>query len=166
MNRLRIELARLGHGGALLKCTRIDGSVTWQRNDDRRSVFFAMHDLRHYAVESVLQSEKGFYGLIAAGWEIADTTGKTARGKLPEETLAIEHLVGMLDADETNGNHANVSELNQYAAEFAFRNQLQPRDEMSEDQLTEIRALTTDLRSRWAGLETGATMQLWFPPEA
>jgi hypothetical protein len=72
----------------------------------------------------------------------------------------------MLDADETNGNHANVSELNQYAAEFACRNQLQPRDEMSEDQLTEIRALTTDLRSRWAGLETGATMQLWFPPEA
>ena len=72
----------------------------------------------------------------------------------------------MLDADETNGNHANASELNQYAAEFACRNHLQTRDELTEDQVAEIRALTTDLHSRWAGLETGTTMRLWFPPEA
>lgn len=165
MNRLRIELAKLGHGGALLKCTRADGSVTWQRDDDRRGVFFALHDLRHYAVESVLQSEKGFYSLIAAGWEIADTTGKTTRGKLPEATRAIEHLVGMLDADQTNGNRATSSELNRYAAEFASRNQFQTRHEISEDQLAKIRALTADLYSQWDGLEAGAIMRLWFPPE-
>jgi hypothetical protein len=166
MTRLRIELTKLAAGDAFLKCTRADGSISAQRNDQRRGVFFALHDLRHYAVESVLQSGHGFYGLISAGWEIADTTGKTNRGKLPEETLAIEHLVGMLDADETNSNRANAHDFNHYAAEFASVNRLRFRQAITQDQLTKIRTLTVKLHRQWLDLEPGETMSLWFPLEA
>lgn len=55
--------------------------------------FFAFHELRHYAAECLLGFERGFYGLVASGWEMSDTTGKGSRGRLPDETLAIEHLV-------------------------------------------------------------------------
>lgn len=165
MNRLRIELTKLGHGGVFLKCTRADGSATCQRSSDARGAFFALHDLRHYAVESVLQSAQGFYALIAGGWEIAQTTGKTARGQLPEEALVIEHLVGMLDADETNANLASAAELNLYAAEFASRNKLKTPVGVTADQLARIRTLTTELHRQWARLETAKSMQLWFPPK-
>ena len=78
---LAIELTKLPMGGALFKCTRADGSMTWQRNEGGRGAFFALHDLTHYAVESVLGCTEGFYGLIASGWEIGDTTGKGRRGR-------------------------------------------------------------------------------------
>src|SRR5689334_9427354 len=122
MPALTIELSKLPAGGVLLKCTRADGSVTWQRNEDGRGAFFAFHDLRHYAVESVLASTRGFYGLIASGWDISDTTGKGSRGSVPDEAAAVEHLVGMLDADSTNEGRASAAELNQYALSHASQN--------------------------------------------
>ncbi len=166
MHPLTIELTKLGGGGVLLRCIRADGSVTWQRNDDRRGVFFAFHDLRHYAVESVLGCRNGFYGLIAAGWDIADTTGKGSRGALPEQAAAVEHLVGMLDTDAANQNSATADELNQYAASHASQNGRSAPPPLTEESLREIRAAVSALHSEWIKLSEGATMILLFPPEA
>ena len=77
----------------MLRCVREDGSTTWQRNDDQHAGFFPLHDLTHYAVESELGFTQGFFGLIAHGWNIEETTGKTARGALPNEALEVEYLV-------------------------------------------------------------------------
>ena len=40
--------------------------------------------------ETELGFARGFYGLIAEGWDIAETTGKVARGPLPNEAAEVE----------------------------------------------------------------------------
>jgi hypothetical protein len=37
--------------------------------------FLCLHDLTHFAVESVHGLRHGFFGLVADGWDIADTEG-------------------------------------------------------------------------------------------
>ncbi|MBV8771397.1 MAG: hypothetical protein JO166_03550 [Deltaproteobacteria bacterium] len=69
-------------------CTREDGSVTWQKQE-KHSAFFAMHDLTHYAVRTALKYHRGFFGLIASGWDIEDTTGKGSPGELPPKFVGV-----------------------------------------------------------------------------
>jgi hypothetical protein len=49
-------------------------------------------------LETELGFGRGFFGLIAEGWEIEDTTGKGARGPLPDEAKLVEHIVGTGEA--------------------------------------------------------------------
>lgn len=166
MARLLIELKKLSGGGAVLRCTRSDGSITWQRNDGRRGLFFAFHDLRHYAAECVFGFREGFYGLVALGWEIADTTGKGSRGRLPDETLAVEHLVGLLDADSASGSATSAAEFNQHAAAYAAQNDRPAPQPITEEDLEQIRSMAAALHAEWLRLTEGATIRLSFPPEA
>src|SRR5712675_2192817 len=76
-----IQISRRG----VLRCVRGDGSVIWQKQGGRNAGFFALHDLTHFAVESVLGVRRGFFGLIAEGWDVEDMTGKGVRGALPGE---------------------------------------------------------------------------------
>src|SRR5688500_15660047 len=103
MPNLLIQITKRPGGGAGLRCTRADGSATWQRQQGRQASFFPLHDLTHYAVETELGFRDGFYGLIAQGWEIDETTGKSARGPLPPGSIVVEHLVGLLDLERTTG---------------------------------------------------------------
>jgi len=54
-------------------------------------------------VESVLGVRRGFFGLIAEGWDLEDTTGKGKRGKLPEEAGEVERIVGLFDVERGSG---------------------------------------------------------------
>ena len=81
---MKVELTKRADGGSSLRCVRADGSVTWQSHHGRQALFFPVHDLTHFAVESVLAGKTGFYGLVAVGWDIEDTTGKGKRGAIPE----------------------------------------------------------------------------------
>jgi len=67
MNELLIRIKKKGDGSAALSCLRADGSVTWQRQNGQQGRFFPLHDLTHYAVETVLGHTRGFYGLVAKG---------------------------------------------------------------------------------------------------
>jgi hypothetical protein len=100
---LIIQFVKQNDGSVVLRCARPDGSSTWQRVDDQHAAFFPLHDLTHYAVETELGFRRGFYGLIAEGWDIAETTGKTARGALPNETLEVEYLVSAFSAERSGG---------------------------------------------------------------
>src|ERR1035438_8851808 len=83
---LQIEILKQSDGSGVLRCTRADGSVSWQKQA-KHAAHFALHDLTHYAVETALGYKQGFFGLIARGWEVEDTTGKGARGAIPPEAL-------------------------------------------------------------------------------
>src|SRR6185437_11388716 len=72
---MKIQFTKKADGSAVFKCVRPDGSVTWQKQEGKHAAFFPLHDLTHYAVETELGFRRGFYGLIAEGWEIAETTG-------------------------------------------------------------------------------------------
>src|SRR5438309_3304320 len=72
MNDLLIRIKKKSDGSAALSCLRADGSVTWQRQTGQQGRFFPLHDLTHYAVETVLGYARGFYGLVAEGWDLTD----------------------------------------------------------------------------------------------
>jgi hypothetical protein len=160
---LKIQFTKRKDGGALLKCVRADGSTIWQRQDDNRAAFFPFHDLTHYAVETELGFSRGFYGLIAAGWEITDTTGKGARGPLPNESLEAEYIVGALGAERSGGAISTAEDFNQLAATFASARGMSPRV-LTVEELARVRARIDKLFLKWRTLLPGATLELIFPP--
>ena len=157
-----IEFAKQKDGSAVLKCIRGDGSVTWQKQEGKHAAFFPLHDLTHYAVESELSFRRGFYGLIAEGWEIAETTGKTARGALPNETLEVEYLVSAFSAERAGGTVSRAAEFNVLAATFADAKGMPDPRELSDEELCRVRSRFNELATQWRALPVDATMQLSF----
>ena len=146
----------------MLKCTRADGSSTWQRNEDQHARFFPIHDLTHYAVETELGYRHGFYGLIAEGWDIAETTGKTARGALPNESLEVEYLVSAFAAERASGDATSAEEFNQLAATFAQAKGMPEPRQLAEDELARVRSRFHELAAQWRALAPGETLRLEF----
>jgi hypothetical protein len=157
---LIVEFAKQKDGSAVLRCIRGDDSVTWQRQVGKHAAFFPLHDLTHYAVETELGFRHGFYGLIAEGWDIAETTGKTARGALPTETLEVEYLVSAFSAERASGSATTAAEFNALAATFARAKGMPTPRELSEDELGRVRSRFNELAAKWRALPAGATMQL------
>ena len=162
MPNLLIQLTRRADGGALLRCVRADGSATWQRQEGRQAAFFPLHDLAHYAVESELRLGSGFYGLIAKGWDIAETGGKGARGALPGETVAVEHLVGVLDLERAGGVEWTAADVNRETAAFAARGGRPAPRQVTDEELARVRSRVRELFARWRALAPGATLELGF----
>lgn len=159
---LRIRLTKRG-GGAVLACTRADGSTTWQKHEGRQAVFFPYHDLMHFAVESALGLDRGFFGLVAAGWDIEDTTGKGSRGPIPGEAIVVEHVVGLLALERSDGARLTAERFNEELASFAEPRGLPLPAPVDEDSLGRVRGDIGALFSRWTALDDGGTLELAFP---
>ena len=151
---LRIEIAKRADGTGVLACTRADGSRTWQKQSTSTAAHFALHDLTHYAVETTLAYQNGFFGLIASGWEIEDTTGKGTRGPLPPEALEVESIVGLFDRERASPTHWTPGDFNAYLL----------RD-LTDDQIRAIRDCRDHLFRQWAEVQTGAKLHLTFGAE-
>lgn len=159
---LRLSLTKHADGGAVLRCTRADGSAVWQRHHGGRAVFFALHDLTHYAIETELGVRRAFYGLLADGWDLEDTTGKGTRGALPPEALRVEHLVGAFDLERAGAVTWTADELNAHAAVFAADRGLPSPSDLTDDDLSRIRSRLGELLAQWVALDAGATLELAF----
>ena len=157
-----IEFTKRKDGNTVLRCIRDDGSSTWQRNENQSAAFFPVHDLMHYAVETELGFRRGFYGLIAEGWDIAETTGKTARGALPNETLEVEYLVSAFSAERAGAATSSADEFNALTATFASAKGMpRPRD-LTDDDLARVRSRFEEVAMKWRALTPGETLQLEF----
>ncbi len=149
---LRIEMTKDRDGAVVLRCSREDGSVTWQ-TQRRHADHFALHDLTHYAVETTLSYRRGFFGLIAEGWAVNDTTGKGVRGPLPAEAIEVERIVGLFDAERGAGTLWTTEEFNETA----------PRS-LTHDEIHNVRRLRARLFSDWAAVPPGGKLELTFGP--
>ena len=158
---LRIEITKRSDGGGVLRCVRADGSYTWQKQG-RHAAHFALHDLTHFAVESTLGFRRGFFGLIAEGWDIEDTTGKGARGRLPEEALEVELMVGVLDSERASATKLTVEEFNEQASMQASAADRKGPRRLTEDELARVRARRGELFAKWAAVEAGGKIELEF----
>ncbi|WP_180540134.1 hypothetical protein [Nevskia soli] len=147
---LHIEILKQPDGTGLLRCIRQDGSVTWQKQT-RHAAHFAMHDLTHFVVESVLGYRRGFFGLIAEGWDVADTTGKGTRGAVPAEALEVEKLVGLFDSERASNALWSADEFNKFA----------PRA-LTEIEIQNVRALRSALSRRWFAIAPNQRIKLTF----
>lgn len=147
---LQIEILKGADSTGLLRCTREDGSVTWQKQA-KHSAFFALHDLTHFAVETTLGYRRGFFGLISEGWELDDATGSGQRGPVPDEADEVERMVGLFDSERASGALWTVDEFNTFAP--------QP---LTVDEIHRVRALRADLFRRWSEVLPGQSLKLTF----
>lgn len=164
---LVIRLAKHADGGATLTCVRADGSTTWQRQHGRQAAFFPRHDLTHYAVETVLGHRRGFYGLVASGWDVGDFGAPWPRGPLPADMDPSELLVGFLDAERTGvaagGAPWTAADFTAQAAGYhAARGLTATPPTVTEAQLAAIRARMAELFARWDALDAGGVLELEF----
>jgi hypothetical protein len=162
--RLSVRLKKRADGGAVLRCTRADGSETWQRHAGHQAAFFPLHDLTHFAVETTLGERRAFFGLVASGWDIADTTGKGPRGPLPPEAIAVEQLVGMLDGERGSGVRMTATDMNE-AARIFHGPDGSPPFTIDDGFLDRVRKLRASLFARWHALVPGAELELTFEPD-
>ena len=147
---LVIEIVKQPDGGGILRCTRGDGSVTWQKQT-RHAAHFALHDLTHFAVETALGYRRGFFGLIAEGWDVDDTTGKGARGMIPAEAGEVERIVRLFDSELAAGALWSAEDFSAFA----------PRS-LTDAEIQAVRALRSSLFRRWSATEPGQKLELRF----
>ena len=165
---LHIRLKRHPDGSASLTCTRRDGSVTWQRQHGQMGLVLPAHDLTHYAVETALGFDCGFYGLLADGWEITDFAAPWPRGPIPDEALVVELIVGVFDAERRQGEVMTADAFAAQAAQYLASRQAVgkamptgPRA-LTDDELVRVRASRADLLARWYAVPDGGVLDLEF----
>ena len=102
---MQITLEKRKDGSVVLRLKRNDGTSDWQKQQGPNAAFFPLHDLTHYAVETELGIGDAFYGLVAAGWTIAET-GEGKRPGMPANALFVENVVGTLDTERASGSRS------------------------------------------------------------
>lgn len=142
-----------------LVCVRADGSRTWTKVHP----FFPIHDLTHYAVESVLGFTEAFFGLIASGWDIEAFGTRGAASSMPEEALWAEHVVGIFDLERGMNRSLSTEDFNKAVEESFAGKRTRPFRSLTDAELAAIRALRSELARRWWGLAAGETLELPFP---
>jgi len=152
---MKVQITKKPDGSGVLRCVRDDGSVTWQKQTDRHAAYFALHDLTHFAVETTLGLRRGFFGLIAEGWDIEDTTGKGARGPLPPEAGEAEMIVGVFTAERAGGQIWTVEEFNECAAMTGVRS-------LTFDEIVRVKKKRSELFQQWSAVEPGTTLELTY----
>ena len=159
---LLIRIKKKTDGAAALSCLRADGSVTWQRQEGQHGRFFPIHDLTHYAVETVLGHRRGFYGLVAEGWDITDFGAPWPKGRLPQDMDPSELIVGFLDAERAGGVEWTTADFNEKASLYFAQHRVPGGRRITAEELERIRALLAELTGRWRALPAGQTFELAF----
>ena len=161
---LTIRIKKNADGSAALSCTRPDGTVTWQRQKGVQGRFFPRHDLTHYAVETVLGHERGFYGLVAGGWDLSDFGAPWPKGRIPVEAGTSELIVGFLDTERASGTRWDAADFNDKAAMYYREHHLDATPPtLTDDDLARVRARRAELFARWDAVPAGSAIELTFP---
>ncbi len=159
---LLIRIKKKTDGTAALSCVRADGSVTWQRQEGTLGQFFPLHDLTHVAVETVLGHRNGFYGLVAAGWDLTDFGSPWPRGRLPADAEWSEVIVGFLDGERAAGTHWTAEDFTDRASAFSRDHGREGPPPVTESDLARVRARRAELFAQWHALPPGETLELPF----
>ncbi len=165
-NTMQVSIAKRVDGVGVLRCVRDDGQETWQKQSERHAVHFTYHDLTHFAVETTLGFTRGFYGLIASGWDIADTTGKGSRGQLPLEARHVETIVGLFDTERRTFTQLSAADFNDFVRLQCEARGVEPPRELSEKELTAVRQRRAELFRQWEVVAPGEELALTFEVES
>ncbi len=107
----------------------------------------------------------GFYGLVAAGWDLSDFGAPWPRGKIPPEADSSEAIVGFLDIERASGALAGADQLNALLAQrCAERGRAAPVP-ISDEELQQIRRKRGELFAQWESVPPGGTLELTFEPK-
>lgn len=145
-----------------LICTRKDGSFT-------SSLMYPgieLHDIIHYAVETILEVKKGFYGILDQGFQIEDfelprhqRPAALIPSNLPVESIQSEFLVNQLMMEILQDPIDDFMEVFKKALDA---NKLPFPERLNESTLSEIRKLIHTIKKQWSDLADGKSMELTF----
>lgn len=157
---MHIEFEKRADGDTVMRCTRADGTTVGQRHPGARGVFFAYHDLTHLAVEGTLGRRDGFFGLLAEGWDVADTEGRGTRGVVPAGAIEVENLVGLFDRERAGSVEWTADEFNEAAAAYAHMHGHPAPTRLTDEQIVAIRAEVRALHDEWRSTPAGSVMRV------
>ena len=160
---MRVQIEKRADGATVLRFQRKDGTEDWQKQQGPHAAFFPLHDLTHYAVETTLGITDAFYGLVASGWSIEDTTGKGKRGPITHNAVFVETVVGTLDVERASGSRWTAAEFNENTARHAAGSGRPAPRVLTDDELARIRKRRAELFAAWQELPPGRTLELTFP---
>jgi hypothetical protein len=160
---LVLQLTRRTDGAVIFRCVRNDGSATWQRHDGPTARFFPAHDLTHLAVETALGHRRGFYAMVADGWDLTDFGAPWPRGPLPPDLSPSELIVGFLDRERASGVEWSAAEFDDGAARYHAEHRLAgPPPTLTDDELRRCRRERDALLARWLAVPPGGTLELTY----
>ena len=163
MPELLIRIKKKSDGSAALTAVRADGSTTWQRQDGQLGRFFPLHDLTHYAVETVLGFRRAFFGLLADGWDLSDFGKQSSKALQQDEAGLAELIVGFFDLERATGvietADALEEKLRTYYEQRGIR---RPERSITEREISRIRECRAELFARWRALPSGQALALPF----
>lgn len=164
---LVIRIKKKSDGSAALSCIRADGSTTWQQQDGELGRFFPLHDLTHYAVESVLELRRAFFGLVAEGWDLTDFGRSGTKGRIPEEAGLAEVIVGFFDLERATCVLGTAEDFAWKITSYYADKGLPPMSfRLSQAQIDEVRRLRGELFAQWESLPPGDALELSFDRSA
>ena len=155
---MEISFTRNGANNHIISCRRLDGTVTWMQIDS----FFIVHDLCHYAVESILELKNAFYGMLASGIAITDfeLPKEKRMFNLTAEALLTEQIVNLLTIEYNQGPIENFLET---LSKVCKKNKVPvPVKKLDKFYLQQIRQSVELLMNRWQLLPEGETITLIF----
>lgn len=135
------------------------------------------HDFVHYAVESELGFDRGFWGLIASGHdpeevqELAKTAGHASarRAQVPAEdfvpAIQAERIVEAFEADHWSGGAGDPAGVI-YMVEAGCEQSLVAAPPMDDSAVARIRSRLADFAGKWAALKPGEAIVLEWPAQA
>ena len=160
---MKIQFKKSKDKPSVLTCIRKDGSITWVKIHPN----FEVHDLAHYAVETILGFKKAFYGLIAEGFNIEDfelprdqRPDALIPENLPREALQTEHMVNLLmtGLQKNTQDYEFTEQLNEILTQAGI-----PYPKLlTSDSLIKIKESLESLLSKWEAVEEGAMLELDF----
>jgi hypothetical protein len=170
---VRISITK-GETEDRLDMERADGSRASTRFPHKGPI---PHDFVHYAVESELGLDRGFWGLVASGHHPEDVqamakaachaSAKRVEIPAPDFVPAIqaERIVEAFEADHWSGGTGHPAGVI-YMADAGCEQSLVPRPAMDESAVATIRARIADFAARWTALAPGEAIVLQWPAQA
>jgi len=127
-------------------------------------MFFPKHDLTHFVVETTFGMRRGFYGLVAEGWNLADFGTPWPRGQPSADADPVEDVVQLLDRETGHQPPCTAAEFNGFIAQFQTQHPAAcPIAAVTDETLTRLRAQLRELTAQWTALPVGQTLELSFP---
>lgn len=155
---LLVRLKKGRDGPDALSCTRSDGTSAWRRIPRG----LALHDLAHFAVETELALAHGFFGLVASGWSFEELVAAHERARLPEQAIWVELLVSRFSLEALDDTPSDARAFHSELVRCAAPLELVVPRELTEDELSRVRAALRALAARWQALAPGETLELRF----
>lgn len=159
---MRILLTKISDRRHALELVRSDGSRDRVELVTREALF---HDFLHYAVESSLPTQKGFWGTLASGKTMADLNDRTgASVRENAGTLyAVEGEVGLMSGVVNLPEDQAFAKLRWYQE---TQGQEAP-DWCTESFVAEVRERMRRLQGQWKATPYGESMEIpWVEDES